>query len=147
MIQGNLGILVFLRNVVIMLARARPLTSPLPSVPLSASPWTPGARYLDSQASPSTLRRNAKRRETKKSSKALQQGFPLKVMLPRHQNVTNVIMKQLLKRGWANMSEWSTKQLLLLVPPNQQLDFWLLSLFEGMMGLCEVSDQLPSFSR
>ena len=58
---------------------------------------------IKKKASPSTLRRNARRRVefiAKKHSRARHLGFPVVMkLLPRLQSVTNVNILQLLKRG------------------------------------------------
>ena len=97
-------------------ARARSSTSHLLLVPLSPSPWTPGARFKGPRRRQAPQRSgempSVGKSSTKESSKSLQLGFPLKVMqLPlRRQNVTFVNSKQLLKRGLGSTWEWSTKQ-------------------------------------
>ena len=88
-------------------ARARSSTSPFPLVPTSPSPWTPGAREWKARWSrkrqvPQPLGEmpGEEKNLWQRSSKALHLGFPVvKIMLPRLPGVTNVSLKQFLKRG------------------------------------------------
>ena len=96
-------------------ARARPSTSPLPLVPTSPSPWTPGVR----QQAQGSRRRQAPppwggmlggERNTSRGSKTLQQWTLLKKwkLFLMRSPVTSVTTNQPLRRGWGSTREWST---------------------------------------
>ena len=86
--------------------RAMPSTSPLPLVPPSPSPWTPGARTLPVRLprrrqapQPSGEIPRGERSTNLRSSEGLHLGLPVILLLLLKTCVTNVNMWQLLKRG------------------------------------------------
>ena len=94
----------------------RPSTSPLPLVPTSPSPWTPGVR----QQAQWSRRRQAPQpwggmqggeRNTSRGSKTLHQWTLLKKwkLLLMRSLVTSVTTNQPLRRDWSSTREWSTK--------------------------------------
>ena len=85
---------------------AMPSTSPLPLVPPSPPPWTPGARTLPVRLprrrqapQPSEEIPRGERSTNLRSSEGLHLGLPVILLLLLKTCVTNVNMWQLLKRG------------------------------------------------